>query len=282
MKKRTANNNTEPSSFRDPSAVVFYENGTVYREIRSSYKKHYDAFVKSGLYRDLLSGNMISEYEEVKNHEGISEDSYIVLKQEKIPFISYPYEWTFGQLKDAALLTLSIQKKALDHNISLKDASAYNIQFYNGKPVLIDTSSFEIYEEGKPWVAYRQFCQHFLAPLLLICYNDIRLTQLLKTYIAGIPLDLASKLLPKSTYLNFSILSHIHFHAKNQQSYSDKHVKSGGMNFSLKKHALLGIIENLEGVIRGLEWKESKTEWGDYYTFTNYTDQSFEVKKTDY
>lgn len=109
-------------------------------------------------------------------------------------------------------------KKALKFNMSLKDCSAYNIQFYNGKPVFIDTLSFERYQEGKPWVAYKQFCQHFLAPLTLMACKDIRLNQLAKIYIDGVPLDLTSKLLPLRTWLNPSMLFHIHFHAKSQKS----------------------------------------------------------------
>jgi len=92
-----------------------------------------------------------------------------------VPFISYPYEWSFGQLKDAVLVTLAIQKRAMKAGMSLKDASAYNIQFYRGKPILVDTLSFEAYREGEPWVAYRQFCQHFLAPLALMAIRDVRL-----------------------------------------------------------------------------------------------------------
>ena len=94
-----------------------------------------------------------------------SDSAYRVLEPEPVPYISYPYEWCFSQLKDAALTTLSIQQIAMQHDMSLKDASAYNIQFLQGRPVLIDTLSFERYREGEPWIAFRQFCQHLLAPL---------------------------------------------------------------------------------------------------------------------
>ena len=105
--------------------------------------------------------------------------------------------------------------------MSLKDASAYNIQFHAGKPTLIDTLSFETYKEGEPWVAYRQFCQHFLAPLALMAYRDIRLSQLMRVYIDGIPLDLASALLPMRTRWNLGLATHIHLHASAQKRYAD-------------------------------------------------------------
>ena len=94
--------------------------------------------------------------------------AYKVIRPEPVRLISYPFEWSFSQYKDAALLTLAVQRQALRHGMSLKDCSAYNVQFHEGRPVFIDTLSLEQYHEGRPWVAYRQFCQHFLAPLALM------------------------------------------------------------------------------------------------------------------
>ena len=123
---------------------------------------------------------------------------------------------------------IRIQKQALDCNMILKDASAYNIQFFKGKPILIDTLSFEIYKENQPWVAYRQFCQHFLAPLSLITSRDIRLSKLMKIYIDGLPLDLVSGLLPISTWFKPALLSHIHLHSKAQKRYEQSDGKNEG------------------------------------------------------
>ena len=109
-----------------------------------------------------------------------------LIRPEIVPFISYPHEWSFSQIKDAALCILEIQKSALEHGMTLKDGSAYDVQFYMGSPLLIDTLSFESYEEGTPWTPYRQFCQHFLAPLVLMSRVDIRLGKLYRRYIDGI------------------------------------------------------------------------------------------------
>ena len=151
---------------------------------------------------------------------------YLTIRPEPIPFISYPYEWCFTQFKKAALATLDILKHALDHNMILKDANAYNIQFNNGQPLLIDTLSFEKYKEGETWAGYKQFCENFLGPLALMSYKDIRLGRMLREYIEGIPLDLISTLLPKKTYLNFHLIIHIHLHAKYQKDYSRKTIIS--------------------------------------------------------
>jgi ribosomal protein L11 methylase PrmA len=164
--------------------------------------------------------------------------------------------------------------------MSLKDASAYNLQFVRGKATLIDTLSFEIYKEGEPWVAYRQFCQHFLAPLALMALRDVRLNQLLRVYIDGVPLDLASELLPGRTRLNFGLLTHIHLHASAQKryAYSRAEVKSRpGRTFG--KQAMTGLIDSLDSTVRRLNWKPGGTEWGNYYDITNYSDAAFEHKK---
>jgi hypothetical protein len=266
-----------PASFRDPSGFLFSRGGVLYRQVNRKYEKEYVRFMESGLYEKLVKAGLLIPHGEVDQELAVSDSAYKILQPERVLFISYPYEWSFGQLKDAALATLSIQRRALKVGMSLKDASAYNIQFVRGKPTLIDTLSFEIYKEGQPWVAYRQFCQHFLAPLALMALRDIRLNQLLRVYIDGVPLDLASELLPSRTRLNFGLLTNIHLHAGAQKKYSGAEVKS--RSGTMSKQAMTGLIDGLDSAIRKLEWKPGGTEWGNYYDITNYSDAAFEHKK---
>lgn len=273
------NNRTEESSFRDPSGFLFFRDGILYRQVNQSYKENFNLLKKTGLLRKLIQEGLLIPHREVDLIFAKTKDAFKIIQPEIIPFISYPYEWGFSQLKDAALATLKIQKIALGHGMVLKDASAYNIQFWNGKPVLIDTLSFEKLQE-KPWVAYRQFCQHFLAPLALMNYTDIRLNQLLRIYIDGIPLDLASKLLPQKTKLNIPLLLNIHLHAKSQTYFSDKPQSSRiESQAKLGKNRLASIINGLESAINGLEWQPKGTEWGNYYQGTNYSRSAFQQKK---
>lgn len=265
------------SSFRDPSGFLFYRDTQLLRQINKSYKDNYDFFISSGLYEKLKNEKLIISHEELKDKETLSEEAYKLIAPELIPFISYPYEWSFSQLKDAALLTLKIQKIAMDHGLSLKDASAYNVQFYQGQPVFIDTLSFEKNALNKPWVAYRQFCQHFLAPLALMKYKDLRLNQLFRLFIDGVPLDIASKLLPLSSRFKLSILTHVHLHAGSQKHYADKAIKAADRKIST--HALYALIDSLEGSIKSLGISRQETEWEKYYSFTNYSETSFEYKK---
>ena len=267
-----------PSSFRDPSGFLFHHDDILYRQVNSSYKEEFDHLIDSGLYDKLVEQNLLISHHEVENSI-ISSDTniYKIIQPKKLNFISYPYEWCFSEFKQAALTTLEIQKISLEYGMTLKDASAYNIQFINGKAIFIDSLSFEKYTEGQIWTPYKQFCQHFLAPLALMSHTDIRLNQLLRVYGDGIPLDLTSKLLGKGTRFSFSLLSHIHMHAKSQKHYEDKPVTA--KQKKLRKNSFVGLIESLNSGIKKLNWKPEGTEWAEYYSETNYSDVSFTEKK---
>ncbi len=267
-------------SFRDPSGFMFKHDGKLYRQVNQKYQEEYDMLMSSGLYEQLNKSRTLVAHKEVDlSLAPQPEIAYKVIQPETIDFISYPYEWCFNQLKDAAILTLAIARRALKFGMSLKDASAYNIQFHRGKPLFIDTLSFEKYEEGMPWVAYRQFCQHFLAPLALMAKKDIRLAQLMRLYIDGIPLDLASKLLPATTKLNFGLASHIHLHAKTQKRYENKEVSQEQVKGRISKSALYSLLDSLLSTVRSLKVETIQTEWTDYYEDNNYTQDSFEAKR---
>ena len=274
------NDHNHPASFRDRSGFIFYKDGDLYRQINHSYKEQYDQLIQSGLFNTLVEKDFLVPHNEIEIGTPTTPEAYKVVKPEQVRFISYPYEWSFSQLKDAALLTLKIQEIALENKMALKDASAFNIQFKKGRPILIDTLSFETYQEGKPWVAYRQFCQHFLAPLALMSLVDVRLQNLLNNYIDGIPIDLASRLLPFKTRLNPGLLTHIHLHAVSQRRFTtetrDKSQTRGSVSFN----AMRGIIDSLKRTISALTWKPIGTEWADYYSSShNYEDQALESKK---
>ena len=266
------------ASFRDPSGFLFREQGVLYRQINHSYQTDYDRFIQSGLYQRLVEDGLLIPHQEVDIRPADPEQAYRIIQPEIISFISYPFEWSFSQYQDAALATLKVQKIALEYGMSLKDASAYNIQFYRGRPVLIDTLSFEVYQEGRPWDAYRQFCQHFLAPLSLMAWRDIRLEQLMRVYIDGIPLDLASALLPSRTRLSFPLLAHIHLHASAQKRYADKAVDLSSRQVS--RISFQGLIDSMEGAIRKLSWSSSGSEWSEYYDAHNYTSSGLEHKRS--
>jgi ribosomal protein L11 methylase PrmA len=251
----------------------------VYRQVNRSYAGDYDQLLHSGLYQKLTGAGLLIPHEEAPLARARSEEAYKVLQPLQIPFITYPYEWSFSQLRDAALLHLRILRRALRHGMVLKDCSGYNVQFYRGEPVFIDTLSFERYEQGQPWVAYRQFCQHFLAPLALMSYRDIRLGQLLRVHLDGIPLDLAAALLPRRTYGVLPLLLHIHLHAASQRRYAGREPKPKSLR-PFSRQALDGLIDGLYSAVSRLAWRSPAGGWTAYYEgMHNYSDQAAAQKK---
>jgi len=265
------------SSFRDPSGHLFRQEGLLFRQVNVSYKDNYDTLMGSGLYEELVAAGLMVPHEKAHIDAPDPRRAYLVIKPEIVPFISYPYEWCFGQLKDAALATLEIQRRALGSGMSLKDSSAYNIQFFEGKPVLIDTLSFEKYEEGCPWIAYGQFLRHFLAPLALMRYKDMSLSQLLRIHIDGIPVGLASTLLPALTRFRPSLFLNLHLLARSEKRYADKPVDVESAR-RVSKKSLLALIEGLRSAVARLKWEPEGTVWADYYDETNYSEEGLVEK----
>ncbi|MBT6774386.1 SAM-dependent methyltransferase [Candidatus Woesearchaeota archaeon] len=267
-------------SFRDPNGFLFFESEVLYRQINKSYKDNYELLMNSGLYNNLVKLNLLVSHQEVDKFSFEDDFGYKIIQPEIIPFVSYPYEWSFSQLKDAALLTLKILKKSLDYGMVIKDASAYNIQFIGSNPIFIDTLSFEKYVPGKPWEGYKQFCQHFLAPLALMSYRDDRLNTLLRSYIDGIPLDLANSLLPTKSKFKAGIIFHLSLHSKALKRYSDKNIQKEKGKNSFGELQFKGIINSLEKAIKNLPKAKRNTEWDTYYSGNcNYDDVSLLHKK---
>lgn len=272
--------NKHPASFRDPSGFLFTRQGVLYRQINQNYRHHYDRFLESGLYERLLESNLIIPHRPSQQDPPDPSSAYQVIRPERLPFFSYPYEWSFSQLRDAALATLEIQEIALEHEMCLKDSSAYNIQFRSGAPILIDTLSFEHYNVGEPWVAYRQYCQHFLAPLALMALRDVRMGQLTRVHIDGVPLDLASRLLPLGSWLRPSLIMHIHLHAGAQRRFAGTPTRRGRASRSMGRNAMFGLVSSLRSATKAQNWSQVDTDWSDYEAFHNYSPRALEHKET--
>ncbi|MGJ8592720.1 MAG: class I SAM-dependent methyltransferase [Aquaticitalea sp.] len=264
-------NNQHNSSFRDPSGYVFLDEGIIKRKIFPKYFEVYNSLKNAQFYEKLFKIGLLVPHKEVS-----ASDSEIVLQPEQIPFITYPYEWSFNQYKEAALLTLKLQKYCLDHQFSLKDASAFNVTFFKGKAVFIDTLSFDIYSENSPWRAYKQFIMHFLGPLILAHYHGSQSLKLMSNFIDGIPLQMLASMLPFKTKFSPTLYSNIHLLAKFEDKHNEDNLEAS-KTYSLTKKAQLKIIESLYNFIKNLKLKEH-TEWGDYYDKINYSSDAFQQK----
>jgi ribosomal protein L11 methylase PrmA len=260
----------DPASFRDPSGFVYEEEGRIFRQINPRFVETYRLFVRSGLGDELVESGQLIRSSVVEDHE-----SGMLLAAERVPIVSYPYEWSFAQLKDAALLTLDLCLKALDKAHVLKDASAYNIQFIGCNPIFIDTLSFEPYVDGSPWVAYGQFCRHFLAPLAVAAYTDARILQSLSTHIDGLPLDLACAMLPWKARFSPGLAAHLYLHARAEKGHA---ADAEPAKASVSPTAFRALLDSLKRTIEKLQWSGSG-EWSHYYEDTNYSAPAMAAKQ---
>lgn len=264
----------DPASFRDPSGFVFRRDGTLYRQVQASGADDWHAFLTTGLYERLAADRLIVEHRDEEVELAALPGSVAVIRPRAIEVISYPYEWCFSQLKEAALLTLELQARALDAGMRLKDASAYNIQIVDGRPILIDSLSFEVAAATEPWPAYRQFCEHFLAPLALIAHRDARCGLMLREFIDGIPLDLAARLLPVRTRFNLGLSAHIHLHARAQRRAAGEAPPAPDAERPQRRISETGqraLLDSLRRTVEGLRWQPS-SHWSEYASATSYSD----------
>lgn len=264
------------SSFRDPEGFVFRFEETIRRQVNHAGADNYMKLMSSGLYDELCEAQLLIPHKELESIGPNPDECFRVIEPKQMDFISYPYEWSFSMLKDAAMATLRILQTALRYGMILKDASAFNIQFDSGRPLLIDTLSFETVEHGRPWKAYGQFCRHFVAPLSLAAHGDARLLKLLSSSLDGIPVDLASRLLPIHTRFSLGLQIHIFQHAKKGRTTQALPMPESVV---FSSYAMDALIDNLSGTCAKLDLKKTTTTWGQYYSMTNYSPPAFEHKR---
>jgi ribosomal protein L11 methylase PrmA len=242
----------------------------LYRQIQASAADDWQAFLSRGLYAQLVADSLVVEHEDAALELAARPGARHVIQPRRIDFVSYPYEWSFSQLREAALLTLELQARALAVGMRLKDASAFNVQLERGRPVLIDSLSFEVADPVEPWPAYRQFCEHFLAPLALMAYRDARCGLLLRDFVDGIPLNFAARLLPGRTRFNVGLGAHLHLHARAQ----GRGEAAGGAPARQRRVTLLGqqaLLDSLRRTVEKLRWQPRDSEWSDYAATTSYS-----------
>ena len=206
-----------------------------------------------------------------------------VLEHERLPLVSYPYEWSFGMLKDAALLQLDLTRAALDEEMTLKDATAFNVQWLGARPTFIDIGSFTPYAAGEPWAGYRQFCEMFLYPLLLQAYRDAPFHPWLRGSLEGITAAQCSALLSGRDLLRRGVLAHVYLQAKAQAGYEDtpgnvrQELRAAGFGAALIKHN----IDRLRRTVERLQWKPPRSTWSEYQREHSYEDADLR-RKTEF
>jgi len=269
-----------PASFRDPHARVYDYEGRVLREVSNNKKEFFLEFLDSDFYRQLRGKSIVEtdfvNFRKIEKNK-TSTDTFF-LEHEKIEFITYPHEWCFETLKEVAIFHLNLQKKALDSGFFLKDASPYNVQFKNGKPIFIDLLSFESYHEGDYWVAYKQFCDNFLNPLVIRSHTGIEHNMFFRGSIDGVDARLTSAILPLKSWFSFKIISHIHIRA-----WLEKKVDSSSPSQSISsrpgisKKNIQALWESLEIFIKKLSARDL-TYWSEYENNNSYVKTAVQIK----
>jgi hypothetical protein len=266
----------EPGSFRDRTARVFYHDGRIFRGLNDTALKEWHALSATAFFRRFSSTGAIVPTQE-RDVASLPLSPSIqqwagVLEHERLPFVSYPYEWSFEMLRDAALLQLDLVLAGLDEGIGLKDASAYNLQWKGASPVFVDVASFYKRAEGEPWVGYRQFCQMFLYPLLLQAYRDVPFQPWMRGNIDGMDAETCLNLLSARDYLRGGVLAHVYLQAKAQKAYNatTRDVRKDLSKAGFDKRIIKANAQRLRTLVAGLQWKPKQSTWSDYLKCGHY------------
>lgn len=276
----------EPGSFRDPESRVFYSNGRVLRALSERALADWNELSSSGLYDRLHAEGRLVGTEllqdsgwQVDASSAPLEDCAGVLAHEAIPFVSYPYEWPFAMLRDAALLQLDLELAAIESGMALKDATPYNVQFRGAAPVFVDLSSFERLREGRPWIGYRQFCMQFLYSLFLRAYRGAPYQPWLRGSIEGISPDDCRRLLSSRDRLRRGVFTHVYLHSKLERRHAqDRDVKSELREAGFSTELVRANVRKVRKVVERLSWTPPRTAWTEYGSVNEYDDQDVERK----
>lgn len=268
----------DPGSFRDRDGRVFVQGGGVFRLISKEALLDWRALRETTFFRRSVErGELIATSEAEGLAEVVIGGAWGgVLQHAKVSFISYPYEWSFGMLRDAALLQLELLGAALEEGLNLKDGSAYNVQWRGAKPVFIDILSFQRFD-GRPfWPGYRQFCQMFLNPLMVQAWRSIAFQPLLRGSLEGITPRQCRRMLSTRDLLRRGVLTHVVLHSQLEG------MTGSGLRVDGPRQGPQAIQHNVRGlqrIVRGLEWRPGRSAWSDYAQSNSYSGDDHAAKR---
>ena len=258
-------------------------NGEVVRAFTAVGAKDIEkVWKKPSIQNALASGELIESNLVSPSSVGLNDPWVTAMTHPLIPFISYPYEWTFSMLKDAAQLQLKLTRETLADGIGLKDATPYNVQFIGSRPQFIDAGSFEKRRKGDPWYGYRQFCEMYLYPLMMQGYLGVGFQQFLRGSVNGISPDTMRKLLPASIRRpRKGRLTHVVLHAAAQNRFadSDNNMKSDAAKAGMNAQVLDATLRKLQGIVKKISLGDKKSTWSEYSERGHYIESSLDEKQ---
>ncbi len=271
----------EPGSFRDRDSRVIVSDDAIYRALSPEGTEDWLALAGSPLLEQLTSTGQLIGSREVESSvlgesgELLPTGVERVLEHDRVPFVSYPYEWTFSMLQDAAKLQLDLGIAAIGEGLNLKDATPYNVQYLGARPTFIDVGSFEKITAGEPWIAYRQFCMLYLYPLLFQAHKDIPFHPWLRGSIDGIqPID-AIKVFSLPDRLRRGVFLHTSLHARLDRRANRSGPGSAEQNRTtrqVKPSQLQAQLQSMRRLVSKLKWKAGETSWSGYRQSNTYSD----------
>jgi SAM-dependent methyltransferase len=276
----------DSGSFRDRDGRIYLHDDRVFRGIsegalESLRKLESTKFYNKFLQQESLVSSELLSTENVPLPAEIKDQWAGFIEHGCIAVISYPYEWTFGMLRDAALLQLDLVEAAILEGMTLKDATPYNIQFDGGKPVFIDIASFEPLPDGAPWAGYRQFCEMFLFPLMLQAYKGIHFQGMMRSSIDGIDVQTAARLFSLRDRFRSGVLTHVWLQSKLDSRYgsTQQNVRTDLKSAGFNREMILANVRKLRKLVGKLNWHGKGSEWGGYEEFHNYSESDHQLKE---
>ena len=273
----------EPASFRDPAARVLRHDGQILRYLTSAALHDFETLSSTRFYREFTESGRLVATERASGAQNLplSDPWVAVLRHQTIPIVSYPYEWCFSMLQDAALLQLDLLVAALDEGMTLKDATPFNIQWLGTRPVFIDIGSFKVADPGEPWAGYRQFCEMFLYPLFLQAYKDVPFHPWLRGSLEGVEAGHLNSLMSARDRLRPGVFTHVYLLSRLQSGYEAtqrnvrKDLRSAGFSVELIKHN----VKRIRRIVKRLTWSRARSTWSNYVHCNTYEQVDRERKK---
>lgn len=273
----------DPGSFRDPLSRVYVADDAVWRGLSPDGLADWEAYAATDAYQAAQAdGRLVATTAVPVEDAPVGPGWAGALRHERLPVITYPYEWSFAMLRDAALLQLDLSRAALAEGILTKDATSYNVQFAGTRPVFIDVGSFERLVPGEPWPGYRQFCELFLNPLVLQAVAELPFQPWLRGSVHGISPTVAARAVSGRGRLRRDLLVHVRMHARAEARYADadasRDVKGELRRAGFGPKLIDAQMGNLRKAVERLEWKASASTWSTYGARGHYTDRDLEAK----
>ena len=273
----------EPASFRDPAARVLRRDGQVLRYLTSAALRDWESLSSTKFFKEFTdSGRLVA----TKPTSGplvppLSDRWVAVLRHQTIPVVSYPYEWCFSMLQDAALLQLDLLLAALDEGMTLKDSTPFNIQWVGARPVFIDIGSFKVAEPGEPWAGYRQFCEMFLYPLFLQAYKDVPFHPWLRGSLEGVEASHCNNLMSVRDRFRPGVFTHVYLLSKLQSRYegTERNVRKDLRSAGFSTGLIQNNVKRMQRIVARLTWTGAHSTWSDYTDCNTYDQANRERKK---